>query len=68
MNIKETELNNIAWRVAQIIEKQNKDMRPSWSAIERSPDAGLRRKEVGEAMDKLMKIAGEVVEYDSTLR
>lgn len=45
-------MTRAAWDMARCIEHQQTKMRPSWSATERSPDDGRRRRATAEATEK----------------
>lgn len=49
-------LTEVQWRIAQSLEKRSKARRPSWGAIERSPEEGMRRRGVKEMLMRAQKV------------
>lgn len=60
----EGKIYNIARDIARFTEGQMAGARPSWSSLERSPEEGKRRKQVGESMNKAKHILGDAFEYE----
>lgn len=50
MKVVPKRLPEVQLRIAQILEKRSKADRPTWSAIERSPEEGMRRRGVKEML------------------
>lgn len=64
MRNQEGHINEVYWALARLSEKQDKAMRPAWTAIERSPDEGRRWRSVGAAMEKAMKALGPGFDFE----
>lgn len=56
-------INEVYWAFARMTEKQDNAIRPPWTAIERSPDEGRRRKKRRTAMEKAMEVLGPGFEF-----
>lgn len=46
------------YEVARSMEKHHSPMKPVWSAIERSPEEGNRRKVATEVVERALKVVG----------
>lgn len=47
-----------------MMEKQQKDVMPSWVAVVRSPEEGRRRKQCAEELGKMRKVLGDGYECE----
>lgn len=54
-------MTDVQWEIAQALEKKGEEDKPSWSAIERSPEEGLRRRAAKNMMANAQKV---VVGFD----
>lgn len=66
MRIQDGRNSEVDWAPAWMAEKQDKAIRPAWTAIERSPSEGRRRRNVAAAMEKAMKALGPGFAFEKT--
>lgn len=48
MKVQHGHIQEVSWKFARIAEKQDKAIRPAWTAVERSSMEGRRRKETAQ--------------------
>lgn len=65
IKVKENMVNDVGWQIARLLEKRVAGGKsPTWSAVERSPEEGKRRRLTTKASERALKVSGPEFEVE----